>query len=289
LKVYYIRHFSEFEFIIIDDGSTDSSREIIKSYKDDRIKFIKQDRTGLAKALNLGIEKSTGNIIARMDADDISLMNRLQKQYDFLINNPEYIALGSAAIIIDVDGNYVYTSSVPLTDKEAKENLPKTPFFHPSVMFKKRYFLRAGKYCEAMIKAQDTVLFNRMAKYGKYYNIKEPLIKYRIVPTANTERSNIGRKRLSKILLTAIKYNDINSEDKIYLQSIINNKKHSCSLSNYYLFLGKKYLFSNYNPKLARKNFIFSMKKKIKLYAICLYIVSFLKEKTLQKVYYKFT
>ena len=281
--------FTNFEFIIVNDGSTDDSLKIIESYRDERIVILNQKNTGLAKALNKGIDKSKGNFIARMDADDISLPDRLQKQYDFLIQNPEYIALGSTAIIIDVDGNYVYTAFVPLTDEETKNCLPQTPFFHPSVMFKKNEFLKAGRYCEAMVKAQDTVLFNRMAKFGKFYNMKKPLIKYRIVPTANTDRSYAGNNRRLKIYQKAIKDNEISNEDRLFLQSISNKKKSTFRLSNYYLFLAKKYLFNNYHPKLARRNLILSMKINISVFAVCLYMASFFSEKLLQKFYSRFT
>ena len=281
--------FADFEFIIVNDGSTDTSLQIIESYKDERIVLINQKNTGLAKALNNGIDKSKSNFIARMDADDISLPDRLQKQYDFLINNPEYIAVGSNAIIIDVDGNYVFSSSRPISDEDVRQKLPKTPFYHPSVMFKKNVFAKAGKYCEAMVKAQDTVLFNRMARYGKFYNIKEPLIKYRIVPTASTNRSNIGKKRLSKILLKAIEDNEISNVDKLFLQSITNKKNTTFTLSNYYLFLAKKYLNNNYHPKIARNNLILSLKNNISIFAICLYFVSFLTKKMIQKIYSRFS
>jgi len=277
--------FADFEFIIVNDGSTDTSLQIIESYKDERIVLINQKNTGLAKALNNGIDKSKSNFIARMDADDISLPDRLQKQYDFLINNPEYIAVGSNAIIIDVDGNYVFSSSRPISDEDVRQKLPKTPFYHPSVMFKKNVFAKAGKYCESMVKAQDTVLFNRMAEFGKFYNLKEPFIKYRIVPTANSTRSKIGRDRFIKIIEKAIKNNDISAEDRFFLQSITENNRSISRLSNYYLFLAKKYLWDNYKPKIAREKLVLSMRINLTLYSIMLYIFSFFPERAINKIY----
>ena len=280
---------TNFEFIIVNDGSTDDSLKIIDSFKDERIVLINQKNTGLEEALNNGIYIAKGDFIARMDADDISLPHRLQKQYDFLMQNPEYIAVGSTAIIIDADGNYVYTSFKLVTDKELKNNLPQTPFFHPAVMFKKSEFLRTGKYCEALVKSQDTVLFNRMAIFGKFYNFKDPLIKYRIVPTANSARSKTGKNKHSKILLKAIEDNEISDEDRLFLQSIINKRNSNFRLSNYHIFLAKKYLYNNYNPKIARRNLILSMKINISILSISLYIFSFLPKNIIEKIYSIFT
>jgi glycosyltransferase involved in cell wall biosynthesis len=277
--------FSEFEFIIINDGSKDKSLEIIESYNDERIVLINQSNTGLAKALNIGIEKSKSNFIARMDADDISLPERLQKQYDFLHKNTEYVVVGSNAIVIDNDGNYVNTSTQKITDIEVKQILPNTPFYHPSVMFLKETFLKAGKYCESMVKAQDLVLFNRMAKYGKFYNLPEPLIKYRIVPTANSARSKIANSRFTEILQTAIEYNVISDADEQYLRSLIINRHSINRLSNYHLYLAKKYLWNNYQPKLARKNLIKSLKIKFNKFSIFLYFLSFLPESAIENLY----
>lgn len=277
--------FTEFEFIIINDGSADNSLQIIESYKDERIVLINQNNTGLAKALNIGIEKSRSNFIARMDADDISLPDRLQKQYEFLLQNPEYVVVGSNAIIIDNLGNYVHTSSQAISDVEAKQDLPNTPFFHPSVMYLKEIFFKAGKYCEAMIKGQDTVLFNRMAKFGKFYNIPDSLIKYRIVPTANSARSNIANSRFFKILQTTIENNTISDEDISYLKSITDNRYSNNRLADYHLHLAKKYLWNNYQPKLARKNLIKSLKSKFNKLSVFYYFVSFLPPKTILKLY----
>jgi glycosyltransferase involved in cell wall biosynthesis len=277
--------FTEFEFIIINDGSTDSSLEIIQSYNDKRIHVINQENTGLARALNIGIEKSKSNFIARMDADDISLPDRLQKQYEFLSQNPEYVVVGTNAIVIEEEGNYVYTSSQPISDQEAKRVLPNTPFFHPSVMFRKDTFLKAGKYCISMVKAQDTVLFNRMAIYGKFYNLRESLLKYRIVATANSARSTTANSRFSEILQTAIYNNAISDEDALYLKSLTNNRRSKSRLVDYHLYLAKKHLWNNYQPKLARKNLTKSLKIKFNKESVYYYFVSLLPGKAINKLY----
>jgi len=93
--------FVDFEFIIIDDGSTDSSASIMSSYADRRIRVIRQKNRGLSAALNVGLKAAEGRYIARMDADDVSLPHRFGRQYLFLETHPQCVAVGSNAIIID--------------------------------------------------------------------------------------------------------------------------------------------------------------------------------------------
>ena len=130
----------DYEVIIVNDGSTDSSLKIIKEYqkKDKRLKLINNERNiGLTKSLNKGIGISKGKYIARQDADDISLKNRLRVQYEFLELHPECVAVGSNARIVDMHNTFLYDSAQPLLWEDIKEVLPKNPFFHSSTMFRK--------------------------------------------------------------------------------------------------------------------------------------------------------
>ena len=279
--------FTDYEFIIINDGSTDRSLEILESYKDDRIVLINQSNSGLPKALNIGIDRSKSDYIARMDADDISLPQRLEKQYSFMIANPDCILVGSNAIVIDMNGEYVFTTSNKITDHEIKKNLPKLSFLHSSVMFKKKSFYSAGKYCESMLKGQDTVLFNRMVHFGKFYNIKEPFIKYRVVPTANSVKEKL-KKRFSDIQKTAIKNNILSQEDENYLKKILFNRSKTKNYGNYFFYMAKKYLWNNYKPKLARMNLILAFKNNLRFRAVILYIFTFLPENIITVLYLRF-
>lgn len=103
--------FRDFEFIIVDDGSIDNTEKIIKSFKDNRIKYIKKERNEgffeLDKPINLGLSKCKGKYIARLDADDLMMRNRLQVQFDYLEKHPEIFMIGSSAYIINKDGRYL--------------------------------------------------------------------------------------------------------------------------------------------------------------------------------------
>jgi len=157
--------FDNFELIIINDGSTDGTKNIIESYDDDRIHLICQDNKGLAKSLNVGINKANSDIIARMDGDDICYPNRFQEQIKYLNNNKNCIIIGSNANVIDQSGNYVYTTNVNTDPIKIKSPLSfKSPFIHPSIMFYKDVFLKAGKgkvnilYCIVIIQKKTNLI-----------------------------------------------------------------------------------------------------------------------------------
>jgi len=206
--------FKNFEFIIVNDGSTDSSLDIIKSYNDARIVVIDQKNTGQGIGRNIAIKHSNGEYIAILDADDISMPDRLQLQYDFLEKHPECVAIGSNAEIIDKDGNYVYTSNQALSWEEIKNNLPSMPFFHSSTMYRKAAFEKVGGYPE-IYRIEDIVYFNKLAKIGELCNLPDVLIKYRLCPTAVTAKSS---KKDYKIIENIIILDAVN--DKITNEQI---------------------------------------------------------------------
>lgn len=280
--------FKEFEFVIINDGSTDRSLEIIQSYDDDRVVLIDQKNTGLAKTLNNGIAIAKADYIARMDADDIALLTRFKMQYDFLKGNPAYVIVGSNVDRIDMAGNYVYTSNVRLSNKKIKEYLPKNPFVHPSVMFHKKSAINCGGYPEFMLKAQDVVFFNRLSKYGKFANLPNVLLKYRILPTANSVQNIKYLAEYQKVINKAINGKTISDGDLIKTKVLFSNRHTNDRKFFYYIYLSKKYLWNNYQPYLARIN----LKKALRLYPLKfipygLLILSFIPNRIIKHFYKK--
>lgn len=175
--------FKEFEFLIIDDGSTDRSRNIIKSYKDPRIKLITQKNHGLTFSLNEGVKLSGANLIARMDADDISLPTRLEKQLNFLQKNPQVVLVGTAHFLMDIDGKVLQEELVPTKNKDITRSLfVRNVFAHGSVIFRKPDVIKAEIYLEDEGSAEDYGLWSRLSQLGEVANLEEALYKWRINP-----------------------------------------------------------------------------------------------------------
>ncbi|PCJ21365.1 MAG: exopolysaccharide biosynthesis protein [Candidatus Cloacimonadota bacterium] len=171
----------DFEFIIINDCSTDKSLEIVQFYQDKRIILIQNDiNIGLAASLNLGVSIAKNPYIARMDADDIMLNNRLEKQTEFLDSNKKIGVCGSFAIEIDKNSN---EKGLIKTATGAHLNFAKwipSPVIHSSVMIRTE-LLKNNLYDISLDSAQDYDLWLRLLMQGVgFYNIKSPLLKYRI-------------------------------------------------------------------------------------------------------------
>ena len=175
--------FTDFEFLIIDDGSTDNSLEIINSYQDHRIRLIQNfTNQGLAYCLNWGILFSRSNYIARMDCDDISLSKRLEIQVDFLDNNPDIGIVGSHFILMTKENKKSYIKTVPITDLEIRcRCLFESPFGHPTVIFCREIFLKYSLNYDTELNAiEDYQLWTKILDYTKGANIAIPLVYYRL-------------------------------------------------------------------------------------------------------------
>ena len=175
--------FKDFEFIILNDGSTDSSLEIIRSYHDCRIKLIHNEvNMGYCAKLNEGLEAASGKYIARMDSDDISLTQRLEKQVDFLETNIQYGLCCCNASVINENGLAInermfFRDNTPLEWQLLWTN----SIAHPSVMFRKKVIEDNNfKYDRELYPAEDYDLWCRMRAVTKFYRFDDVLIKYRI-------------------------------------------------------------------------------------------------------------
>ena len=170
----------DFEFLIVDDASTDSSASIIQRYRDPRIRLIQsRDRLKLSGALNLGLDQAQGRYIARMDADDISLPMRLERQVQFLEGNPD---IGLCGSWIRYFGASTALLKRPVNPEEIRAfTLLDTPFAHPSVMLRRdpveRHHLRFdGSY----FPTEDFELWIRMLRHTPAANLPEVLLHYRV-------------------------------------------------------------------------------------------------------------
>ncbi len=171
--------FTDFEFLIVNDGSTDSSLNIIQSYQDERIRVINNEQNiGLTKSLNKAIRQARGEYIARQDADDISLPNRFEEQIKYFEKHPEVALLGASTYSIDNNGTTI-GKRVALSKPTIKDLLKRNCFSHGSVMFSKGVIAKLGGYNESITYSQDYELWLRIAKYYEVGNLTEALCKLR--------------------------------------------------------------------------------------------------------------
>ena len=171
--------FIDFEFLIVNDGSTDSSLKIIQSYDDQRIQVINNEKNiGATKSLNKAIREARGEYIARQDADDVSLPSRFEEQIKYFEKHPEVALLGTSTYSIDKNGNTI-GKRVALSKPTMKDLLKRNCFSHGSVMFNKGVISKLGDYNELIKYSQDYELWLRIAKYYEVRNLAQALCKLR--------------------------------------------------------------------------------------------------------------
>lgn len=202
--------FSDWEFIICDDCSSDSTYEVLSSYKDlypDKFILLKNDvNSKLSYSLNRCLEVASGEYVARMDADDLSLPDRLEKQVEILDGHPEFAAVGGTIRLFDDDGPYgrVYYPEYPYPRYLRR----KVPFAHPAVMVRKDAYDSLGGYLvsKMTVRSQDHELWFRFFAAGyRGYNIQDDVLMFRGDKNASKRRTAKVRLNHTRILLRGYK------------------------------------------------------------------------------------
>lgn len=180
--------YENYELIIIDDGSTDGSKEIIKSFGDNRIVFIENTKNiKLVETLNKGLDMAKGEFIARMDADDIALPQRFEKQVDYLLKNPQVGVLGTAYESFDAIKKKVFYE---INHDDIKwRQLYECHIAHPTVMMRREVIEKYRfRYSEEFLHAEDYDLWTRISQVSEINNLPQILLKYRLNPLGVSSR-----------------------------------------------------------------------------------------------------
>jgi hypothetical protein len=193
----------DFEFIIVDYGSTDSSKGLIRGYaaRDGRIRLIEIPHCTLPEARNAGCFAAQGKYIAIMDADDVSLPDRLLREVDFLESHPQVALLGGAVEWIDSSGRSFLVHHHPTDDREIKsELLTHSVFWHPTIMIRKDAFVSVGGYRPAFVCAHDYDLAARIAEKYDCANLNEIVHRYRF----HSLQISSDKKKLQALCILAV-------------------------------------------------------------------------------------
>ena len=186
--------FTDFDFLIIDDGSTDTSREIIQGYAqtDSRIRFVENEKNlGLVASLNKGVSMIKTEFIARMDADDISLPKRLETQIKFMKENLDVDVCGTA--YVHFGNGHGLVRHAECHDDIKIQMCFDCPIGHPTVVMRTALFeAHSLSYNECLVAASDYELFATMIRFCKFHNLQDCLLKYRI----HTSNISVKHKKI---------------------------------------------------------------------------------------------
>jgi len=215
--------FTDFEFLIVNDGSTDRTAEILQSYDDPRIIIVDNEKNiGLTKSLNIGLRMARGEYIARMDADDMSMPDRLEKEVEFLETHRDYAVVGSFAKILNEDSEVISFMDRPIEDAQIREFFRRDNCIaHGSAMIRMRCLLDVEFYDESIARAQDYDLWLRLSEKYRLANIPKYLYMWR-KHDEQIEAKHIREQKIS-VVLAMVKNNivDVEQATRLFINLLV--------------------------------------------------------------------
>lgn len=204
--------FKKFELIIIDDGSTDNTEKVVRSFPDTRIVYKKTENKGTSAALNYGLGIAKYTWVARIDADDLNTPERLEKQVNFLNANPDYNVISSWSVYFRDPANILFLLKEPIEHDDIYEYLDlHNPLNQSSLMFRKEIIQKA-KYNETYTSYEDFELFHRIRNEAKFHNLPEFLTYTRL--RDNSRSHNAKPEEVYDFLFPAAFKNMIDAKSK---------------------------------------------------------------------------
>jgi glycosyltransferase involved in cell wall biosynthesis len=253
------QEYTDFELLIVEDGSTDDTRGVIRSFSDDRIRVLEQENKGISAALNAGLAEARGVYIARFDADDSCLPQRLGRQTAFLDENPEYVLTGSEVEYMAEDGEHLFNyRCVAYSHEQIVKAMEQIcPFIHSSVMFRKEVVLAAGGYPPDAHTFEDYLLWVKLRGAGKFHNLPEILIRVRYNPASVTIDEKWRGRRFGNVKRKIIRAGFATKVQGDELLAIIKEQDtRRIKEGSYHALCGKKFLADNYQPAKARRHIV---------------------------------
>jgi glycosyltransferase involved in cell wall biosynthesis len=262
--------FQDFEIVVVDDGSTDGTEAILKSYaqKDNRIRVIRNEpNQGPVRTMNIGVREAQGEFIAVHDADDLSLPHRLETQVNFLRSQPNITLMGGGAYFIDEEGEVLRVGTTARKVGEAARQFLEggQSFIHTSCMYRRISIEAVGLYDEFFTSSHDYDMLVRMANTFEVAYYEEPLVKWRKLNTGITGKKKLAQAAFAELARIRAKAKregrSINLQQE-YERLITNNSvqlKRPISDARYYYNIALQ-LLEQGNNETARKRFLQALK-----------------------------